>query len=151
MQTTAIDVTTVADMTSIFTSIIAGDVPGRFVYADDRAVAFLTIAPIQPGHVLVVPRDEVDHWVDLQPELAGHLMSVSHLIGRALDREFGRARVGLIIAGLEVPHTHLHLVPFDTEDQLSFSRADSSVPAAELDTIADRIRAALGPDAASTP
>jgi histidine triad (HIT) family protein len=130
-------------MATLFTSIINGDIPGRFVWRDERAAAFLTIAPIRPGHTLVVPIDEVDHWVDLEPDLAAHLMTVARDVGRAQQAAFGPVRIGMIIAGLEVPHCHLHLVPIDTEADLSFSRADHSPDPAALDDAAERLRAAL--------
>src|SRR6266536_5093 len=98
-------------MASIFTQIIEGALPARFVWKDERCVAFLTIHPLRPGHTLVVPRAEVDHWLDLPSETVGHLMSVAQKLGRAIDRAFRPAKVGLMIAGLEVPHTHLHLIP----------------------------------------
>jgi histidine triad (HIT) family protein len=130
-------------MATVFTKIIEGEIPGRFVWRDDRAVVFLTIAPITPGHVLVVPIEEVDHWVDLDPELAAHLMRVAREVGRAQMRVFQPRRVGMIIAGLEVPHCHLHLVPINVEAELSFSRADHDPDPAALDAAADRLRDAL--------
>lgn len=133
-------------MATLFTMIIEGDIPGRFVWRDDRAVAFLTIAPIAPGHVLVVPIDEVDHWIDLEPDLAAHLMGVARVVGRAQMRAFSPTRVGMIIAGLEVPHCHLHLIPIDSEADLSFAKADPDPAPADLDDAADRLRAALRDD-----
>ncbi|HEX5365542.1 MAG TPA: HIT family protein [Acidimicrobiales bacterium] len=130
-------------MPTLFTRIIEGDLPGRFVWRDDRAVAFLTIAPISPGHTLVVPVEEVDHWVDLDGPLACHLMEVARQVGRAQMAAFSPARIGMIVAGLEVPHCHLHLVPIETEADLSFARADHSPDPATLDAAADRLRAAL--------
>ena len=130
-------------MATLFTKIIDGEIPGRFVWRDERAVAFLTIAPITTGHVLVVPIDEVDHWVDLEPDLAAHLMKVAREVGRAQMRAFSPTRIGMIVAGLEVPHCHLHLVPIDTEAELSFSRADHDPDPAALDAAADALRAAL--------
>ncbi len=130
-------------MPTIFSRIISGEFPGRFVWRDDRCVAFLTINPIKPGHTLVVPREEVDHWLDLEPTLAADLMTVSQLIGRAIGRGFGSARVGLIIAGLEVPHTHLHLVPMNEIADLDFARAEQNPDPAALDDAAETIRVAL--------
>jgi histidine triad (HIT) family protein len=130
-------------MATLFTKIIDGDIPGRFVWRDERAVAFLTIAPITRGHTLVVPVDEVDHWVDLPADLAAHLMEVSRTVGRAQMAAFSPRRVGMIIAGLEVPHCHLHLVPIETEADLSFARADHDPDPATLDDAAERLRAAL--------
>jgi len=128
---------------SLFTRIIDGDIPGRFVWRDDRAVAFLTIAPMAPGHTLVVPIEEVEHWVDLSPDLLAHVTSVAHRIGRALDAEFQPEKVGVIVAGMEVPHVHVHLIPIDSEQQLSFAAADHDPDPAALDEAAERIRGAL--------
>jgi histidine triad (HIT) family protein len=130
-------------MATLFTSIINGDIPGRFVWRDDRAVVFLTIAPIRPGHALVVPIEEVDHWIDLDPDLASHLMVVAREVGRAQQAAFEPERIGLIVAGLEVPHTHLHLIPIDSEGDLSFAKADHSPDPTALDDAAERLRAAL--------
>jgi histidine triad (HIT) family protein len=130
-------------MATLFTKIIEGEIPGRFVWRDDRAVVFLTIAPIATGHVLVVPVEEVDHWIDLDAELAAHLMEVARQVGRAQMEAFSPARIGMIIAGLEVPHCHLHLIPIESEADLSFARADHSPDPAALDDAADRLRAAL--------
>ena len=128
---------------SIFTRIIEGELPGRFVWRDERCVAFLSIAPLRPGHTLVVPIEEVDHWIDLDVELAAHLFTVAHRIGRAQQSAFSPTRVGLVIAGMEVPHTHLHVVPVDQESDLHFANAR---PAADddLDAAAERLRADLG-------
>ena len=130
-------------MPTIFTRIIEGELPGRFVWKDDDCVGFLSIAPLRPGHTLVVPRVEVDHWLDLDAALAARLMVVAHAIGRAQRTAFDPARVGLIIAGLEVPHTHLHVVPIDRESDLSFANADASASAESMDDAARRIREAL--------
>ena len=130
-------------MATLFTKIIEGEIPGRFVWRDDRAVAFLTIAPIRPGHVLVVPIEEVDHWVDLDPDLAAHLVEVSRQVGRAQMQAFVPARIGVIIAGLEVPHCHLHLIPIGSEADLNFARADHDPDPAALADATDRLRAAL--------
>lgn len=130
-------------MASLFTQIIDGAIPGRFVWRDDRCVVFLTIAPLQPGHALVVPIAEVDHWLDLEPELAAHLMVVAQVVGQAQVAAFGAERVGLIIAGLEVPHTHLHVVPIRTEADLDFRHADAGASAESLDAAAESLRGAL--------
>ena len=129
-------------MASIFTRIINGDLPGRFLWRDDRCVSFLSIAPLRPGHALVVPVEEVDHWVDLDPDLAAHLMTVAQRIGRAQQAAFDPARVGLIIAGMEVPHAHLHVIPIDRESDLHFANAKPATDD-ELDVVAARLSAAL--------
>lgn len=130
-------------MTSLFTKIIRGELPGRFVWADELAVAFLTIQPLRPGHTLVVPRQEVDHWIDLEPALAAHLTEVARLVGHAIAAAFEPTKVGLMIAGLEVPHTHLHVVPIHELHDLDFDRADPNPAPEALDEAAERIRAAL--------
>ena len=130
-------------MASIFTKIINGELPGRFVWRDDRAVAFLTIQPLKPGHALVVPIEEVDHWLDLEPDLARHLLDVSQLVGKAIDRAFQPAKVGLIIAGLEVSHVHLHVIPIHALQDLNFANADPNPDPADMDAAAEKIRAAL--------
>lgn len=127
-------------MASVFTLIINGDLPGRFVWNDDQCVAFLSINPLAPGHVLVVPRREVDHWVDADADLLAHLMAVAQRIGAALSEAFQPVKVGMMIAGLEVPHLHVHLVPIREVHDLDFARADPSPEPQALDEAAERIR-----------
>ena len=131
-------------MTTIFSRIIAGEIPGTFVYRDDRCVAFMSINPLARGHVLVVPIDEVDHWIDASPELVAHLFEVTHRIGRAQHQAFDCERVGVIIAGYEVPHAHIHVIPTDNMSQLSFVNAATSVDHDDLEAAAAAIRNALG-------
>lgn len=130
-------------MSSLFKMIIEGELPGRFVWRDDRVVAFLTIAPLQPGHTLVVPIEEVDDWTDLDPDLLAHLTNVAQIIGKAIDAAFAPTKVGLMIAGLEVPHVHIHVVPINTVNDLDFANADTGASDQSLDKAADRIGAAL--------
>ena len=128
---------------SVFTRIIRGDFPGRFVWRDDEVVAFLTIAPMRPGHTLVVPVEQIDQWTDLSPELWSRVAEVQLAVGRAQMAAFSPARVGTIIAGLEVPHCHVHVVPIDSESDLDFRKADGSPDPAMMDEAAERLRAAL--------
>ena len=130
-------------MTTIFSRIIAGEIPGTFVYRDDRCVAFMSINPLARGHVLVVPIDEVDHWIDASPELVAHLFEVTHRIGRAQHKAFDCERVGVIIAGYEVPHAHIHVIPTDSMSQLSFENAAASVDRDDMEAAAAAIRRAL--------
>ncbi len=127
-------------MATIFSRIIAGDIPGTFVHRDEHCVVFMSINPLARGHALVVPLAEVDHWVDLDPALAAHLFAVAHRIGRAQQAAFACERVGLIIAGYEVPHTHLHVVPTSSMRQLDFSNAAGSVDRDDLEASAAAIR-----------
>lgn len=130
-------------MPTLFTRIIQGELPARFVYQDERCVAFLSIAPIRPGHTLVVPREEVDHWIDLDPDLAAHCMQVAQRIGAAQKRAFQPRRIGLMVAGLEVPHVHLHVIPIESESDLDFRNADPAAQAADLDRAAEALRSSL--------
>lgn len=130
-------------MTTVFTKIIGGELPGTFVWRDEHCVAFLSINPMAHGHTLVVPIEEVDHWLDASPELTAHLFEVTRVLGHALHDAFGCERVGVIIAGYEVPHTHIHVVPTNDMSQLSFANAAPSIEPEQLAAAATAIRAAL--------
>lgn len=130
-------------MPTIFTRIIEGEIPGTFVWKDDRCVAFMSINPLRAGHVLVVPRDEIDHWLDCPPDLRDHLMEVSTAIGRAIQEVHEPTKVGFMIAGLEVPHLHIHLVPIDAVNDLDFANAAASVDRDELEEQAASLRYVL--------
>jgi len=130
-------------MSTIFTKIIEGEIPGTFVWRDERCVAFMSINPLRPGHVLVVPKDEIDHWLDCPSDLRHHLMEVARSIGEAIDEVYEPAKVGLMIAGLEVPHLHIHLVPIDGVRDLDFANAAASVERDELEEQAEAIRRIL--------
>jgi histidine triad (HIT) family protein len=134
---------------SVFTRIIRGEIPGTFVWRDDRCVAFLSIAPMNPGHTLVVPIEEVDHWIDLDPDLTAHLFTVAQTIGKAQDRAFSPRRVGVLVVGDEVPHVHVHVVPINSAPELQFDHADPSPDPDAMAAAADKIRSelrALGAD-----
>ncbi len=111
---------------TLFSRIIQGQIPGTFVYRDDFCVAFMTINPITTGHLLVVPIDEVDEWTDLPSELSSHLFKVAAQISEAQKIAFKCARVALIIAGYEIPHCHLHLIPSNSMADLNFENAITS-------------------------
>jgi len=130
-------------MATLFTRIIDGEIPGRFVWRDDRVVAFLTIAPLAPGHTLVVPIEEVDHWIDLAPDLLAHTMEVARVVGRAQQAAFSPTKIAVLVVGEEVPHAHVHLVPFTGLDQVNFANVDPDPDPAALDAAADRLRAEL--------
>ncbi|HBU75036.1 MAG TPA: HIT family protein [Acidimicrobiaceae bacterium] len=140
-------------MTTVFTRIIDGDIPGTFIWRDNRCVAFMSINPMSYGHALVVPIAEVDHWVDLEPDLSKHLFAVAHYISKAQNAAFSPERVGLIIAGYEVPHTHIHVLPTNEMSDLSFSNAATSVDREDLENAASAIHqqlVALGHDTGVT-
>jgi histidine triad (HIT) family protein len=130
-------------MPTIFSRIISGELPGRFVWRDSRVVAFLSIEPMTPGHTLVVPVEEVDHWIDLDADLAAHLFVVAQHIGEAQRLEWNPMRVGVMIVGEEVPHTHIHVVPINAVNELSFAHVDHNASGESLDNAAERIRVRL--------
>ena len=131
-------------MATIFTRIIEGEIPGTFVWRDEHCVAFLSINPMARGHALVVPIEEVDHWIDASPELvAAPHVGRATLIGQAQQRAFQPERIGLIVAGYEVPHLHVHVIPTTSMSQLSFANAATSVDPAEQEAAAAAIRAEL--------
>ena len=130
-------------MSTVFTKIINGELPGRFVWSDQACVGLLSINPLGPGHTLVVPRAEVDQWVDAEGELLTHLTEVARAIGSAVRRLWSPPRVGLLVAGFEVPHLHLHVFPAWTMAAFDFANAARTVDPAEQDEYRDRLRAAL--------
>lgn len=130
-------------MATVFTKIIDGELPGRFVWRDERCVGFLSINPLRHGHALVVPIAEVDHWLDVEPELNAHLVQVSQAIGQAQMAAFSPTRIGLMIAGLEVPHVHLHVVPIDGVHDMDFANAARDPDPAGLDAAREAIVSAL--------
>lgn len=130
-------------MVSLFTKIIAGEIPGHFVYKDDAVVAFMTIAPIAAGHTLVVPRDEVEHWIDMSPELAGRVMAASQIVGKGIQAAFNPIKVGVMVAGLEVPHVHYHLIPIHAISDLNFANQKADTSQEDLADAAAKIREQL--------
>jgi len=130
-------------MATLFTKIINGDLPGTFVYRDDVCVCFMTINPITVGHVLVVPIQEIDEWSDLSDAATAHLFNVARRISAAQKIAFECARVGLVVAGYEIPHCHLHLIPSNSMQDFRFENAVAHVDAAELKSAASKIISAL--------
>ena len=130
-------------MASVFTKIIRGELPGRFVFEDHEVVAFLTIEPMTQGHTLVVPRAEVDRWQDVDPETFNKVMGVAQLIGRAVCKAFGAQRAGVIIAGLEVPHLHVHVFPAYNLTDFGFANVDRNPSRKSLDEAQAKIKDAL--------
>ena len=130
-------------MATIFTRIINGEISGTFVWRDEQCVAFMSINPLAHGHTLVVPIEEIDHWIEAPPALAAHLFEVSQIIGQAQQRAFSPVRVGLIIAGYEVAHAHIHVVPTHDMSELDFANAAADVDRFTLEAAAAELRAAL--------
>ena len=130
-------------MSSIFDRIIAGQLPARFIWSDEQAVAFLTIEPRQPGHTLVVPRVEVDRWLDIGEPLLAHLMSIAHKIGLAQREEWDADRAGLMIEGYMVPHLHIHVWPSWSPREFHPAGIDRNALPEHLDEAAVRLRSRL--------
>ncbi|MGW0327480.1 MULTISPECIES: HIT family protein [unclassified Nocardia] len=130
-------------MASVFSAIIAGQIPGRFVWEDDEFVGFLTIGPVTQGHTLVVPRAEIDQWQDVDPAVMARMMGVAQKIGQAVRVAFDAPRAGLLIAGLEVPHLHTHVFPAYTMGDFDISGANTDPTPESLDEAQTKIKAAL--------
>lgn len=113
------------------------------MWEDDDVVAFLTIAPVTQGHVLVVPRAEVDQWQDVDPELFAKVTSVARTLGQAVRKAFDAPRAGLLIAGLEVPHLHVHVFPAYDMGNFDISGADTSPSPESLDEAWTKLKSAL--------
>ena len=129
-------------MASIFSRILSGELPGHFVWKDEKCFAIMTIQPIRAGHVILIPNAEVDHWDNVEPATAAHLMQVAQKIARGIKAVFPCERVGMTIIGLEVPHTHIHLLPIDTMGDLDFKFA-KALPQDQLASAAGKIAQAL--------
>ncbi|ASF10335.1 HIT family protein [Nocardia brasiliensis NBRC 14402] len=130
-------------MASVFSAIIAGQLPGRFVWEDDEFVGFLTIAPVTTGHTLVVPRKEIDQWQDVDSETFARLTAVAQKIGQAVRQAWDAPRAGLLVAGLEVPHLHVHVFPAFTMTDFDISGADPDPSPESMDDAQARIKQAL--------
>ncbi|MFC9552124.1 HIT family protein [Rhodococcus sp. NPDC056960] len=130
-------------MGSVFSAIINGDLPGRFVWEDEDVVAFLTIAPVTQGHTLVVPRKEVDQWQDVDGVIWNKVMDVARIVGQAVRPAFDAPRAGLLIAGLEVPHLHLHVFPAYELGDFNISNAEQNPSQESLEEAQAKIKASL--------
>jgi histidine triad (HIT) family protein len=129
---------------SIFSKIISGEMPSYKVAEDEHFIAFLDIFPIVKGHVLVVPKQEIDKFFDLPEELLSRMMVFARPIARAIESSFECKRCGISVIGLEVPHAHLHLVPINSADDLNFTRPKLKVESAEMQELQRKLIAALG-------
>ena len=130
-------------MSTVFTKIISGEFSGMFAWADEVCVVFATIEPISDGHMLVVPRQEVVAFTQADDALLAHLMKVAAIIGRAQEKAFEGSRAALIIAGFDVPHLHLHVIPAWGEAELSFANANGDATPDELVVATEQVREAL--------
>ncbi|SEI53995.1 histidine triad (HIT) family protein [Arthrobacter sp. yr096] len=130
-------------MSTLFTKIINGEIPGRFVWKDQDVVAFLTIAPLTHGHTLVVPREEVDSWTHASPELLAKVMDVAQSIGKVQEELFDAKRVGVLMEGFEVEHLHVHVWPAYSSADFEVHNVDHNPDPAVMDATAVKLRAAL--------
>jgi histidine triad (HIT) family protein len=129
-------------MASIFTKILAGELPGHFLWKDAHCFSILTIQPIREGHLLLIPNDEINHWDEVPAATAAHLMHVGQILAKGIKTVIPCKRVGLTVIGLEVPHTHLHLIPIDSMGDMDFSLQRPEA-AENLAATAARLRLAL--------
>lgn len=129
-------------MATIFTRIIKGEIPSVKILEDDRFYAFLDIRPINPGHALVVPKLETDSLWDVPAETLAGMLPFAQKVAKAIQAATACRRVGVLVAGFEVPHAHIHLVPIEGEGELTFSRARPARPE-ELQAMGQRIREKL--------
>ena len=129
-------------MPSLFTKIINGEIPCHKIAENDQYLSFLDIRPVKTGHALVIPKQEIDYIFDVEDELLGGLMVFAKQIAKAIEKVVPCKRVGVMVAGLEVPHTHIHLIPMDAIPDLNFANAQEANQD-ELATLAEKIREQL--------
>jgi len=130
-------------MPTVFSKILSGELPARFIWQEDDLAAFLTIAPLRPGHTLVVPRHEVDRWTDTDGDLLARCVTVAQAIGQGVERAWDAPRAGLVVAGFEVAHLHIHVFPAWGLKDFDFGRADHDPDPAAMDDAANRLRNTL--------
>lgn len=126
-------------MPGIFARIAAGEIPSYKILEDERFFAFLDINPLAKGHVLVIPKKEVDYIFDLDKETFSAFWLFAQRIALAIPKAIPCLRVGIAVIGLEVPHAHIHLVPLNSMDDINFTRKKLTLPAEEMQQIASQI------------
>lgn len=129
-------------MATLFTKIIRGEVPCHKLLENDTYLAFLDIRPVNPGHTLVIPKKEIDYIFDLEDSLLAGLLIFARPIAKALEKVVPCKRIGIMVAGLEVPHTHIHLIPMQSLGDLAFARAKPASPE-DLKKMAENIKSHL--------
>ncbi len=128
-------------MATIFSKIIAGEIPCYKVAENGEFLAFLDVMPLRKGHVLVIPKKEVDYIFDIEDDLLGRMMIFSKEVSKRIKREFPCRKVGVTVIGLEVPHAHIHLIPINSISDMDFSQEKLTLPTDELTDIARRLSA----------
>ena len=129
-------------MATLFSRIVAGEIPCHKVAENDRFLAFLDILPLRKGHVLVIPKIEVDYIFDMEDDLLGEMMVFSKSVAHKIKSAFPCKKIGVSVIGLEVPHAHIHLIPMNHVSDMNFAQEKLSLSAEELSEIAERIRQA---------
>lgn len=129
-------------MASLFTKIINEEVPGEIVYKDEFCFALMNIAPRNPGHILLIPYEEIDHWDDVPSQLSAHLYLKAQLLAKAIKAAFGPKRAGLMISGMDIPHLHLHIFPANVPEDYDLMQG-AVVTVEELKAAAAKIRSCL--------
>lgn len=127
-------------MASIFTKIINREIPAHIVAEDENHIAFLDIMPLVKGHVLVVPKQEIDYIFDMEPTALAELNLFAQKVAKAMDKTIKCTRIGVSVIGLEVPHVHIHLIPLRTMDDINFTRPKLKLSSEELAEVAETIR-----------
>jgi histidine triad (HIT) family protein len=129
-------------MATLFSRIVAGEIPCHKVAENDRFLAFLDILPLRKGHVLVIPKTEVDYIFDMEDDLLGEMMVFSKSVADKIKSVFPCKKIGVSVIGLEVPHAHIHLIPMNQVSDMNFAQEKLSLSTEELSEIAERIRQA---------
>jgi histidine triad (HIT) family protein len=130
-------------MASVFSRIVSGEIPSHKVAETAECLAFLDVSPLVPGHVLVIPKKEVDYLFDLDDELYGQLQLFAKKVSKAIKKAVPCKRIGVAVIGLEVPHAHIHLVPLNQMSDINFSKEKMKLSAEELSETAKKIREAF--------
>lgn len=123
-------------MATLFSRIVAGEIPAHKVAENDQFLAFLDIMPLKKGHVLVIPKTEVDYIFDVEDKLLGEMMIFAKEVSKKIKATFPCKKVGVAVVGLEVPHAHIHLIPINSIDDMNFANAKLSLSQDELAEIA---------------
>ncbi len=130
-------------MASIFSKIISGEIPCYKIAETETCLAFLDVMPLVPGHVLVVPKQEVDNIFDLEDDLLAELHQLAKRVAHAIKATVPCRKVGMAVIGLEVPHAHIHLIPLQAVSDMNFGNAKLSLPQAHMEDLQQRIAAAF--------
>ena len=130
-------------MATIFSRIVKGEIPCYKIAEDENYLAFLDINPLTEGHTLVIPKKEIDYIFDIDDDLLGGMMVFAKKVALAIDKSVKCKRVAIVVLGLEVPHAHIHLIPFESMSEVSFENPKLKLSSEEFKTIAEKIRAAL--------